>query len=83
MNKKLIISLSILAFGLFNVKSAKAEEICTQSYGQPVVCGVKTPSDEHIVIEAGLKENLQLIGLTMIAFGGAVYVLSNSKAFLN
>lgn len=84
--KKILISLLILA-GAFFASNALASEhdevVCSQSYGQPVVCGVKTPEEEHVVIKAGLADHPEYLGLILIGASVALYVFSRRLSEVN
>lgn len=76
--KKIFITLSLLIVAAFVMPStAMAEEqTCTTTYGQGVVCGVKTPPTE---IEAGLAEDLRVFGAVALLASGALYVNARRK----
>lgn len=76
---KLILILVVLAGYLFSPSIVRAEEeVCTQSYGQPVVCGKKS-YDEPVIVETGIKENLRILGAGMIATSGILYFFSKRR----
>jgi len=74
--KNVIISL-ILALALVVsvpvTVNAEDQEVCTTSYGQGVVCGKKSFDEPEKIIEAGLAEDLRLIGLALITSSVFVY----------
>jgi len=74
--KNVIISL-ILVLGLMvsvpTMVSADEQEVCTASYGQGVVCGKKSFDEPEKIIEAGLAEDMRLIGLALITSSVFVY----------
>lgn len=77
--KKLIFSL-ILTVALITPSAVSAEEkevICSQSYGQPVVCGVKTPTEEPIIVETGLMDDPRMLGVALMTLGVGAYFFSN------
>jgi len=75
--KKLIITFNILVAALLLPAAAYAEEqTCTTTYGQGVVCGVKTPPTE---IKAGLAEDLRLFGAVALVASGALYFNARRK----
>ena len=68
-----------IVFGLLLVLTpnpvvAVSETICTTSYGGGTVCGAKT----HEPIEAGLAENLALIGGLSIGISAFLQKLSKN-----
>lgn len=70
MTNKIITSVFLTAalfFGAVNLVSAKT--VCTQNYGQPVVCTeeVEQVLSTHTPVETGLKENLAAVGAVMVA----------------
>jgi len=78
---KIFLITAVFATGLLVPGVARAEEtyVCGQSYGQPVVCGVKVPEEEALVVKAGLKEDLRVIGLIMVA-GSLVLFIKSKRA---
>lgn len=77
-----LIFTSVFATGLLVPGVLRASEdtyVCGQSYGQPVVCGVKVPEEEALVVKAGLKEDLRVIGLIMVA-GSLVLFIKSKRA---
>jgi uncharacterized membrane protein YphA (DoxX/SURF4 family) len=69
-----IITMLVAIFLMPNVAFAD-EEVCTQSYGQPVVCGVTTPKEQEVV-KAGLEEDLRLVGLVLVIASSGLYLYS-------
>ncbi len=74
--KVILLALFSLAVPLASPRDLYAEEeVCTQSYGQPVVCGVKTPEQE-IVVKAGFEEDLRLVGFTFVVASALLFAYS-------
>lgn len=74
--KQIILGVAFAAFISVPATARASEDtyVCGQSYGQPVVCGVKVPQEEALIVKAGLKEDLRLIGLVLITGSFALYV---------
>ncbi len=51
----------------------KGAQVCVQVYGGGVVCGAEAP---HKPVEAGLAENLALMGAGLMAASGVFFYLS-------
>ena len=75
--KKLIFTL-LLALAIFAPTNVRAEDeviICPQPYGGGVVCGVKT----HEPVDAGIGENMALIGILSLGASGILLRLSKKS----
>lgn len=80
MKKVISISTLFLALTLMSPSFAAAEDqVCTQSYGQPVVCTTKTPPPvTHSPVKAGIAGlSLPLIALVSLTFGSVVFYRLN------
>ena len=81
MKKVLSLSILFLALTLMSPSFAAAEEqICTQSYGQPVVCTTKTPNPAvtHSPVNAGIADfSLPVLGFAFLLIGSAVFYRLN------
>lgn len=83
--KRIILITSIFAslMASFSVANASGEQICTQSYGQPVVCTTKTPAPVHTPVQAGIEDiNPAVVGFLALGLGSFVY-LKTKKASLS
>ncbi|OGM73822.1 hypothetical protein A2382_02315 [Candidatus Woesebacteria bacterium RIFOXYB1_FULL_38_16] len=73
----LIITFFVLAISM--VKPLRAETICTQSYGQPVVCGASYP-EEPVIVPAGIADiNPRFIGFALIGVSLGLFVYSQKQ----
>lgn len=79
MNTLKTIILSVLLIGATTMVSpsfaAAEDQVCTQGYGQPVVCGVKTPEYP----KAGLAEDLRIVGVLFLGAAVVLYYKSSTK----
>ena len=82
MTKKVLITLAILAAVLLTPRAANAKTICTQSYGQPVVCYEEEEKvlGVHETVEAGITDNpVVLAGGLLSASLGFTYLSRKIK----
>lgn len=77
---KILTFILIPLFFITLTTTVRAEEVCVQNYGQPVVCGTKNP-EYHVPVQAGLGDlDIRVIGAGCLALAGVFYVYSNKKA---
>lgn len=72
--KKLIVLTFLTAFLSVPTAVFAQEQTCVNFYGGGVICGAAAP--EHEPVEAGLAENLALIGGGLILASGLFFYLS-------
>lgn len=71
---KVLTSLVLVAAALTVASSVYAEDqVCVTVYGGGVVCGAQAP---HQPVNAGLGENIALIGSGLVALSGALLFIS-------
>lgn len=79
--KQMISTLALIVF-LSLPSIVWAEEVCVQNYGQPVVCGTKTP-EYHVPVQAGLGDiDFRIVGIGFMAIAGVIYTISARKSSL-
>ncbi len=61
------------------IRAAEETYVCGQSYGQPVVCGVKVPEEEALIVKAGLAEDLRLLGAALLV-GSLILFIKAKRA---
>lgn len=77
--KLFIISLITFVLLATTTRVALADDVCVQSYGQPVVCGTHTP-EYHVPVKTGLSDvNFTIIGFTFLVGAGVLYKVSSRK----
>ena len=80
MFKKVLVITALTVAALTVTPSVYAEDnTCVQVYGGGVVCGAQAP---HQPVNAGLGENLALIGAGLVVTSGVLLFLSK-KARIN
>jgi len=74
MKKITVILALVFALNITTPAVLRAEEICTQVYGQPVVCGASSDDFKHTPVDTGLADiDLKTLGLAMILASAAIY----------
>ena len=74
MFKKLLVITALTVAALTVTPSVYAEDnTCVQVYGGGVVCGAQAP---HQPVNAGIADNIALIGASLVAVSGVLLFLS-------
>jgi len=69
---------SILLFSAATTVRAE-DQVCVQSYGQPVVCGAQTP-EFHALVKTGIADlNFAVLGGSLLIAAGVLSYYSTRK----
>lgn len=78
MFKKLLVSTFAVAALFGAVSSVSAEDqVCVSVYGGGVVCGAQAP---HQPVNAGVAENVALLGAGSVVLSGVFFLLSKKAS---
>lgn len=77
MKKFILSTLILIALGLLQPSAVYAETVCTQMYGEGVVCGASIPEVPHVPVKAAIGD-FSLLGLSL-----SLGLISTTVFFIN